>query len=88
MMGLHRLDSTLSEDDIPMAPMITPSKSWVELEERRRLFWGAFCIDSYASISTGWPNMIDPNQVSLSVSWDSNIQALTLSADHHTFAGV
>ncbi|KAK0737102.1 hypothetical protein B0T21DRAFT_157427 [Apiosordaria backusii] len=63
MMGLHRLDSTVGDDEHPIAPMIPPPKGWVELEERRRLFWGAFCIDSYAGISTGWPTLIDTNQV-------------------------
>jgi hypothetical protein len=62
MMGLHRLDDGLSEE-LPMAPMIAPAKTWAETEERRRLFWGSFCIDSYASISTGWPSMIDVHQV-------------------------
>jgi hypothetical protein len=65
MMGLHRLDSALTEAELPMAPMIGPPGSWAELEERRRLFWGGFCIDSYASISTGWPTLIDINQASL-----------------------
>ncbi|KAK3942377.1 citrinin biosynthesis transcriptional activator ctnR [Diplogelasinospora grovesii] len=63
MMGLHRLDDTLSEEDNPMAPTLAPPQSWVELEERRRIFWGAFCIDSHASISTGWPSLIDINEV-------------------------
>nr|CDP31904.1 putative binuclear zinc transcription factor, fungal_trans super family [Podospora anserina S mat+] len=63
MMGLHRLDSTAADEEHPIAPMIPPPKGWVELEERRRLFWGAFCIDSYAGISTGWPTLIDTNQV-------------------------
>lgn len=61
MMGLHRLDT---EDELPLAPMITPPNDWGELEERRRLFWAGYCIDSYASISAGWPTMIDRDQVS------------------------
>lgn len=32
--------------------------------ERRRIFWGAFCIDSHASITTGWPTLIDYKEVS------------------------
>ncbi|EAQ91414.1 hypothetical protein CHGG_03349 [Chaetomium globosum CBS 148.51] len=59
MMGLHRLDDTHPDDVLPMAPMIAPARNWAELEERRRLFWGGFCIDSYASISAGWPTLID-----------------------------
>ncbi|KAK0666183.1 putative binuclear zinc transcription factor [Cercophora samala] len=63
MMGLHRLDNAATDEEHPIAPMIPPPKGWIELEERRRLFWGAFCIDSYAGISTGWPTLIDTSQV-------------------------
>ncbi|PHH72878.1 hypothetical protein CDD83_4859 [Cordyceps sp. RAO-2017] len=59
MMGLDRLDGV--QDDLP--PALAPATSWAELEERRRVFWGAFAIDSHASISTGWPSLIDPNNV-------------------------
>ncbi|KHO00785.1 binuclear zinc transcription factor [Metarhizium album ARSEF 1941] len=49
MMGLDRLDG--ARDDLP--PALGPHSTWEELEERRRVFWGAFAIDSHASISTG-----------------------------------
>ncbi|KAL1867749.1 hypothetical protein VTK73DRAFT_4011 [Phialemonium thermophilum] len=62
MMGLHRLDDQ-SETERPMLPTIPPAQSWVEQEERRRCLWGAFCIDSHASISTGWPNLVDIDEV-------------------------
>ncbi|KAK5663894.1 hypothetical protein OQA88_102 [Cercophora sp. LCS_1] len=62
MMGLHRLDDS-SEDENPIAPTIAPPRDWIELEERRRVFWAAFCMDSHASISTGWPTMIEMSQV-------------------------
>ncbi|KXJ97487.1 hypothetical protein Micbo1qcDRAFT_8179 [Microdochium bolleyi] len=55
MMGLHRLDCG-PEDT---SPTLAPPKDWAELEERRRTFWGVFCIDSHCSISTGWPHLID-----------------------------
>ncbi|KAH7041074.1 uncharacterized protein B0I36DRAFT_19008 [Microdochium trichocladiopsis] len=55
MMGLHRLDCG-PEDT---SPTLAPPKDWAELEERRRTFWGVFCIDSHSSISTGWPHLID-----------------------------
>ncbi|KAH8879110.1 hypothetical protein GQ53DRAFT_47155 [Thozetella sp. PMI_491] len=58
MMGLHRLDDPLEEQN-PIAPTLAPPQTWAELEERRRIFWGAFCIDSHASITTGWPTLID-----------------------------
>lgn len=60
MMGLHRIDG----DGREMAPTLAPPTSWVDLEERRRAFWGAYCIDCHASISTGWPTLIDPDEVS------------------------
>jgi hypothetical protein len=62
MMGLHRLDDQPGEERT-MASTIDPPKNWVELEERRRCLWGAFCIDSHASISTGWPDLIDISEV-------------------------
>lgn len=60
MMGLHRLDGT--EEDL--SPTLMPPKDWAELEERRRTFWGIFCLDSHCSVSTGWPHLIDPAGVS------------------------
>ncbi|KAI6512870.1 hypothetical protein MCOR10_009546 [Pyricularia oryzae] len=65
MMGLHRLDEPGYMDRI--TPTILPPQSWVELEERRRVFWGAFIIDSHASVSTGWPSMIEPSQIATNV---------------------
>ncbi|ODA82606.1 hypothetical protein RJ55_01114 [Drechmeria coniospora] len=59
MMGLDRLDGP--SDDLP--PALAAASSWTELEERRRVFWGAFAIDSHASISTGWPCLIDTNTI-------------------------
>lgn len=61
MMGLDRLDG--DEDDIP--PSLAPALSWAEMEERRRAFWGAFTIDAHASISTGWPSLIQTCDVCL-----------------------
>lgn len=60
MMGLDRLDG--ASDGARAA--LPPPVSWCELEERRRVFWGAFAIDSNASIATGWSCLIDPNSVS------------------------
>lgn len=64
MMGLDRLDG--ARDDLP--PALGPHSTWEELEERRRVFWGAFAIDSHASISTGWPALINPDDVRTSAS--------------------
>lgn len=63
MMGLHRLDDETDTSARPMAPMLSPPRDWVELEERRRALWGAFCIDSHASISTGYPNLLDVTEI-------------------------
>lgn len=59
MMGLHRLDGAAEE----ISPTLLPPQDWAELEERRRVFWGIFCIDSHCSISTGWPHLIDASEV-------------------------
>ncbi|KAH6604245.1 binuclear zinc transcription factor [Trichoderma cornu-damae] len=59
MLGLDRLDR--EGDDIP--PTLGPISNWTELEERRRVFWGAFAIDAHASLATGWANMIKSEDV-------------------------
>ncbi|KAI0858915.1 hypothetical protein F4860DRAFT_505019 [Xylaria cubensis] len=59
MMGLHHLDSPPDES----SPTLAPPRDWAELEERRRVFWGIFSIDSHCSISTGWPHLIDVTEV-------------------------
>lgn len=61
MMGLHRLDDPNAAAEL--APTIAPPRDWAELEERRRVFWGAYCVDSHASISTGWPSLVDMSEV-------------------------
>ncbi|KAB5558236.1 hypothetical protein GE09DRAFT_105761 [Coniochaeta sp. 2T2.1] len=63
MMGLHRLDDNSEAGERLMAPTLGPPRDWTELEERRRTLWGAFCIDSHASISTGWPNTFDVTEI-------------------------
>ena len=59
MLGLEKLD----DDDCPHPPVLNPPTSWVELEERRRTFWGAYAIDSHARISTGWPSLLRESDV-------------------------
>ncbi|KAI1661952.1 hypothetical protein F4813DRAFT_346394 [Daldinia decipiens] len=59
VMGLHRLDGSAEE----ICPTLLPPRDWTELEERRRVFWGIFCIDSHCSISTGWPFLIDSSDI-------------------------
>lgn len=33
---------------------LSPSRSWSEAEERRRVFWTVFLMDRFCSVSTGW----------------------------------
>lgn len=63
MMGLHRLDDNANTYDSPITSMFPPPADWIELEERRRILWGAFCFDSHASISTGFPNVLDHTEI-------------------------
>lgn len=60
MMGMHRLDS--GNQDIRQT--LSPPRDWIEKEERRRTFWMTFCLDTYATIGTGWPMTIDESDVS------------------------
>ncbi|CAM1502897.1 Fc.00g076730.m01.CDS01 [Cosmosporella sp. VM-42] len=59
MMALDRLDG--NPDELP--PTLAKPLSWTELEERRRVFWGAFSIDCHASISTGWPSLMNSEDI-------------------------
>ncbi|RSL56663.1 hypothetical protein CEP54_008728 [Fusarium duplospermum] len=59
MIGLDRLDG----ERLGMPPPLPPALTWAELEERRRVFWGAFSIDAHCCISTGWPSLINKDDV-------------------------
>ncbi len=59
MMGMHRLDSL----GLDVKQTLSPPRDWVEREERRRTFWMAFCLDTYATVGTGWPMTIDEKDV-------------------------
>jgi hypothetical protein len=61
MLGLHRLDGENVHEKRNIMP---PPKDWIELEERRRTFWAAFHGDRWASSGTGWPMVIDDDDVS------------------------
>ena len=60
MMGFNRLDVPGQN----VKQCLAPPGDFAEIEERRRVFWLAFCADRYASIGTGWPMMIDERDVS------------------------
>ncbi|EPS33564.1 hypothetical protein PDE_08526 [Penicillium oxalicum 114-2] len=59
MLGLNRLDGT----GLDVKQSMVPPKDWTEREERRRTFWMAFCVDRYSSVGTGWPMVIDENDI-------------------------
>ncbi|KAM0562585.1 hypothetical protein ACHAPJ_002275 [Fusarium lateritium] len=58
-MRLDRLDG----DPHGIPPPLGPPLSWAELEERRRIFWGVFAADSHCCISTGWPSLINSEDI-------------------------
>lgn len=63
MLGLQRLDDPLEGAEGSDGPVLPPAKSWVELEERRRTFWGAYCVNVHVTMNTGWPILIDVKDV-------------------------
>ncbi|CAH0056110.1 unnamed protein product [Clonostachys solani] len=58
-LGLDRVD----DPDVSPASTAMSSAAWIEIEQQRRGFWGAFAIDSHASISTGWASLIYSNDL-------------------------
>lgn len=66
MMGFHRLDLTPLDKQAVHSEAtrtVKPPRDWIELEERRRTFWSAFCCDRYSSAGSGWPMLIDEKDV-------------------------
>ena len=59
LMGLHRQDRV----GLDVKQTTAPPKDWIEREERRRVFWMAYCQDRYASIGTGWPMSVDERDI-------------------------
>jgi hypothetical protein len=59
MMGLHRLDGA----GIEAKQSLPAALDFLEMEERRRTFWMAFCMDRYSSVGTGWPVVFDERDV-------------------------
>ena len=57
MLGLHTLDSGRSKNKD------MSHEEWIELEEGRRTFWAAFYGDRWSSFGTGWPMVIQEDQV-------------------------
>lgn len=59
MLGLDRIDG----EPLGLPPSLPQALTWAELEERRRVFWGVFSIDAHAVIATGWPTLINMEDV-------------------------
>ncbi|KIW52422.1 hypothetical protein PV05_08058 [Exophiala xenobiotica] len=59
MMGLHRQDRV----GLDVKQTLPPPRDWTDREERRRTFWMAYCQDRYASIGTGWPMVLDEQDI-------------------------
>ncbi|KAJ9614980.1 hypothetical protein H2200_001054 [Cladophialophora chaetospira] len=59
MMNLHRLDGV----GLDVKEMLPTAVTWVELEERRRVFWAVFIQDRYQSVGSGWPTIIDERDI-------------------------
>jgi hypothetical protein len=59
---VEQLQLSVEEEDqsqsaeflIKRIAFLPPSKSWIEREERRRVFWNVFLMDRFCSIATGW----------------------------------
>ena len=59
---VEQLQLSVEEEDQPQAAeflikrmgFLPPCKSWIETEERRRVFWNIFLMDRFCSIATGW----------------------------------
>ncbi|CAG9984338.1 unnamed protein product [Clonostachys byssicola] len=58
-LGFDRVD----DPDISPASTTVSAASWIEIEQQRRAFWGAFAVDAHASISTGWASLIYSNDL-------------------------
>ncbi|KAJ3530660.1 hypothetical protein NM208_g9229 [Fusarium decemcellulare] len=58
LMSLDLLDEEHDSIDPEPSPL-----SWIELEERRRVFWCSFVLDAITSISTGLSSLIDLDDI-------------------------
>lgn len=59
MLGLHLIDGQ-GADAIPFT---RPGSEWAEVEEMRRTWWVIYCHDRLVCGSTGWPVMINGQDV-------------------------
>lgn len=52
VMRLYELDGS---DFSSRQPPSLSQSDWIEVEEKRRTFWMAYCVDRFVSIPKGWP---------------------------------
>ncbi|KZL80424.1 binuclear zinc transcription factor, partial [Colletotrichum incanum] len=60
MLGIHRVDGYSTE----AMPLLPPPEDWSEAEERRRTWWVIYCSDRLVSGTTGWPVIINDQDIS------------------------
>ncbi|KAG4436661.1 hypothetical protein IFR05_007840 [Cadophora sp. M221] len=78
MLSLQRLDSPLEEKHV------LRERGWTELEEGRRVFWGAYLGDRWASTLSGHPLMIRDDEIHTNLpsseeSFDLGIEEIGIS---------
>lgn len=56
--NVERYVETVRQSLISRVSFLKPPKSWIEAEERRRVFWTVFLMDRFCSVATGWNNSI------------------------------
>ncbi|KAK0369145.1 binuclear zinc transcription factor [Colletotrichum limetticola] len=59
MLGLHRVDG----EGVDAMSLLPPPQDWSEAEERRRTWWVIYCSDRLVGGSTGWPVMINQQDI-------------------------
>ncbi|PLB55143.1 hypothetical protein P170DRAFT_33222 [Aspergillus steynii IBT 23096] len=59
MLGLNRIDGL----GHGVKQSLPATSDWTEKEERRRVFWMAYCVDRFASVGTGWPVLFDDRDI-------------------------
>ncbi|KAK9242165.1 fungal-specific transcription factor domain-containing protein [Lipomyces tetrasporus] len=80
MLQMHIMDSNMTG----VKQCLPPPTDLIEIEERRRTFWCAFCADRYASVGTGWPLIIDEVDIASHLptsdtAFDNGVEEVTCS---------
>ncbi|KAK2614210.1 hypothetical protein N8I77_001056 [Diaporthe amygdali] len=59
MIGLDRVDG----QSVNLFPLFSPPRDWAEAEEMRRTWWVVYCSDRLICGSTGWPALINEQDI-------------------------